>query len=359
MHRVIVRSPGSFHHLEYVEEPDPTPGPGRVLVAVAAAGVNFADCVVRMGLYPSAKEYVGWPITPGFELSGTVCAVGQGVTRFREGDRVFGVSLFGAYASHVVVPEDQLFAVPQHLSLSQAGALSVAGLTAHYALLELGAARPGKKVLVHSATGGVGSALVQIAKLSGCQVTATVGSPAKVAVARQLGADVVIDRSHAKGRAFLAEALRSEPQGYDIVLDANGVETLKWSYLALRPTGRLVVYGAHTMLSRGSGRRHWLKLAWTFLRTPRFDPLRLTNENRSILAFNLSYLFDAQGQLRAGEKEQLHRAMPELLGWSAEGRLRFPELQEIPLRESARAHQALQSGSTIGKLVLVPDRPTD
>ncbi len=343
MHRIIVRRPGSFDRLEYIEDQDPRPAPGEVVVKTAACGVNFADCVVRMGLYPSAKEYVGWPITPGFEMAGTVSQVGEKVSQFEVGQQVFGVSLFGAYATHVAVPEDQLFAVPGQLSLVQAGAFSVVGLTAYYALVEQGAARAGQKVLVHSATGGVGGTLVQLAKLLDCEVTAVVGSPRKVEVARQLGADYVIDRSK---EALLDHAMQAVPGGYDVVLDANGVQTLRDSYRALRPTGRLVIYGAHTMLSRGSGRRNWLKLAWNFLRTPRFNPLELTNNNRNIMAFNLSYLFD--------EKDKLQGAMRQLLEWSEQGKLEPAAIEEYPLRRAADAHAALQSGATIGKLVLTP-----
>lgn len=345
MEKILVRRPGNFDRLEHVSEAgkDPEPGPGELAIAVESCGVNFADCVVRMGLYPSAKEYVGWPITPGFELAGRVVARGQGAEQFELGQRVFGVSLFGAYASHVVVPEDQLFAVPEHLSIDRAGAFPVVGLTAYYALIELGAAREGKRVLVHSATGGVGSTLVQLAKILGCWVTAVVGSSRKRQTAESLGADAVLVKEEGDWEAGARSAC---PEGYDIILDANGVETLAASYRLLRPTGRLVIYGAHTMLSRGSGRRNWFKLGWTLLRTPKFNPLRLTNENRNIMAFNLSYLFS--------EKEQLRASMGKLMAWEAAGKLQAPEIQSFPLKDAAAAHRALQSGTTVGKLILKP-----
>ncbi len=345
MQKVVIRRPGGFERLELVSAPEPALGPGEVLIDSAAIGVNFADCVVRMGLYSSAKEFVGWPITPGFEVSGTVRAVGPGVTRFAPGERVVGLMRFGAYATAVTVPENQVFAVPEGLSLEEAGALPVASLTAWYALCELAKLRPGMNLLVHSAAGGVGSALVQIAKIHDCRVLAVVGSPHKVELARSLGADVVVDKSR---QDLWAEARKFAPGGFDVVLDANGVETLRKSYQALAPAGRLVVYGFHTMLSRGSGRRNWLKLAWTFLRTPRFDPLDMTDRNRAVLAFNLSYLFTRTDELPA--------ILEQLLGWVKSGQLRVPRVQAYPLERVADAQRDLQSGTTTGKLVLVPSR---
>lgn len=343
--KVLVRRAGGFERLELVPEPLPVPGPREVLVASESIGVNFADCVVRMGLYPSAKEYVGWPITPGFELAGRVVAVGSEVTRLRVGARVLAVVRFGAYATEVVAPEEQVFELPDSLSTSEAGGFAVASLTAWYALSELCKLRPGMNLLVHSAAGGVGGALVQMAKIHGCRVLGVVGSPHKVEYVRALGADHVVDKS---ATSLWDEARRFAPGGFDVVLDANGVETLKQSYRALAPAGRLVVYGFHSMLSRGSGRRNWLKLAWTFLRTPRFDPLQMTDGNRSVLAFNLSYLFSRTDELPA--------IMAELLGWVGKGQLRVPEVTEYDFERVRDAHRDLQSGTTRGKLVLVPKR---
>ena len=346
MKRVLVRRPGGFDRLELIEEADPLPGPGEVLVETAAIGVNLADCVVRMGLYPAATEYVGWPITPGFEFSGRVLQNGAGAGRFEPGARVFGVTRFGAYASRVVVFEDQLVAVPKGMTMEQAGAAFVPCLTSWFALALQGGAKPGHRVLIHSAAGGVGSTAVQMAVALGCDVVGVVGSPEKSGFVEALGARAVIDRSAGD---FARRARALAPAGYDVVLDANGYQTLRDSYALLGPMGRLVIYGAHTMLTRGSGRRNWLRLAFTYLRTPRFDPLALTNDNKSVLAFNLSYLFD--------KKEALLPAVPDLVRWLEQGQIRFPKVDTFPLRHVAEAHRSLQSGKTVGRLVLVPDAP--
>jgi NADPH:quinone reductase-like Zn-dependent oxidoreductase len=194
----------------------------------------------------------------------------------------------------------------------------------------------------------VGSALVLLGKRAGCRVVGVVGRTDKVASARALGCDVVIDKT----REDLWRAARAAaPTGYDVVLDANGASTLRESYEHLGSPGRLVVYGFHSMLATHGGRPNPLRLALSWLRTPRFDPLRMTGENRSVLAFNLSYLFE--------RRELLEHAMRELLTAVADRTLVLPEVHVYGLRDVAEAHRALESGRTVGKLVLVPDAPSE
>lgn len=342
MQKIVIHSPGSYDRLKLESHPKPEPKAGEVRVRTTACGVNYADCVVRMGLYESAKKYVGWPITPGFEFAGTVDAVGADVDGWKEGDRVFGVTRFGGYASHMVVPAHQLFRIPTGWTDAQAAAFPAVHLTAWFALFELAHPRPGARVLIHSAAGGVGSALVTLARIAGCRPVGVVGASHKVEAVKALGAEEVIDKS----RVDLwktAEAIA--PDGYDVVLDANGVATLAQSYAHLASPGKLVVYGFHSMLPH-DGRLNWLKLAKDWLRTPRFSPLRMTNENRSVLAFNLSYLFE--------RSELLLGAMDTMLEWSEAGKLAPPQVTTFALADVAQAHRSLESGQTIGKLVLIP-----
>ncbi len=343
MRRVSVRKPGGLGHLRLEELAEPEPGAGEVLISTRAIGVNFADCVVRMGLYPSAKKYVGWPITPGFEYSGVVAALGAGVSGFKVGDAVFGVTRFGAYSSAVVAAQELLRPLPRELTFEQAATFPVAFLTGWYAVRELVRLRAGMRVLVHSAAGGVGSALVQLAKASGAFVVGVVGAAHKVEVARAQGADAVIDKS---SEPLWPAAERHAPGGYHVVLDANGPETLRQSYAHLRPTGRLVIYGFHSMLTRGSARPNWLKLAVDFLRTPSFNPLQMTDVNRGVLAFNLSYLFD--------ELPMYAEAIDDLLRELESGKLRPLPVETLPLSEVAEAHRRLHSGASAGKIALVP-----
>jgi NADPH:quinone reductase-like Zn-dependent oxidoreductase len=342
MHRVVIHKPGGHSRLRIEEHPDPTPGPGEVLLDVAAAGVNFADCVVRMGLYQSARDYVGWPITPGFEVAGTVAACGDGVDDLEVGDSVVAITLFGGYASRLVVPRHQVFKTAGGLSLTATAGFPTVFLTAYYALFELAHVRAGRRILVHSAGGGVGGALVQLAKNAGCEVVGVVGGGHKVDAVLGYGADSVIDTSR---EDLISAARRLSPDGYDVVLDANGGPSLKQSYRLLRSPGTLVVYGFHTMFRRGRGRPDWPRLVLQWLRTPRFNPLDMTNSNRSVVAFNLSYLFE--------EKEILAEAMSRLLDLLEQGRICPLATAEYRFEAVAEAHRALESGETVGKLVLV------
>ncbi len=322
--------------------PDPAPGPGQVLVRARACGINFADTLIRRGLYASARRLHGYPITPGFEAAGEVAAVGPGVEGLTPGDRVLVLTLFGGCASHLCVPADRVFPSPPGITLEQAAALPTVFLTAWYLVHELLHPRRGDRWLVHSAAGGVGSALCQLGRLAGCEVLGVVGSTHKCEHARAMGARQVIDRSRQDWRRA---ARRAAEGGFQAVFDANGYTTLRQSFDLLAPGGRLLVYGFHQMLPRGGG-LGLLRLLWGWLRTPRFSPLAMTESNRSVLAANLSFL-----ESRA---ELLRQGMLWLLARFAAGELRPLPVIAFPLEEVARAHQLLESGETIGKIVLVP-----
>lgn len=344
MKKIVIEKAGNYDRLQLQEFPTPKPGKGEILIETRACGVNFADCAVRMGLYRSAKEFVGWPITPGFEVSGIVTEVGEGVTKFAPGQKVIAITLFGGYSSYLVVPEDQVYPLPASLDFAAGAAIPAVFLTAYYALFELAHPRKGSIILVHSAAGGVGSTLVQFGKLAGCRVIGVVGASHKVDYVKSLGADAVIDKS---SQDLWQEAKRLAPDGYDIILDANGVETLRQSYQHLCFGGKLVVYGFHTMFSKGRGTPNWFKLLWDYWRTPKFNPLSMTNDNHSVLAFNLSYLFK--------KKEILQEGLSVMLKWLEEGKAIPPKVSTYPLEKASEAHRALESGKTIGKLVLTTE----
>lgn len=351
MERIVIHRPGGYDRLVVEEAADPVPGPGEVAIDVAAAGVNFADCFVRMGLYASARTYVGYPITPGFDVAGRVAAAGPGVTEPAVGTPVLGMTLFGGYATRVCLPREQVAPVPAGWPHEVAAGFPTAFLTAWYALHELGGVRAGQRVLVHSAAGGVGQALVQLARRAGAEVTRVVGAAHKRAAVERLGA-AVIDKSRGD---LWRHAAASAPGGFDIVLDANGVATLRGSYRHLAPGGRLVIYGFHGMFRKARadgarGRVSWPRLALAWLRTPRFDPLRMVTANRSVLGFNLSFMADRLELLRGG--------LDRLLAWARAGEIEPLAVTAYPFGEVAAAHRALESGETVGKLVLVTgDRP--
>lgn len=341
MKKIVIHQPGGYERLLIEQHPDLHPGPGDIVVSVAAIGVNFADCVTRMGLYSSARHYVGYPITPGFEVSGTVLECGTAVTDFEPGTAVIAVTRFNGYATQVCVNREQVFPLPEALSHQAAAAIPAVSLTAWYALFRLAHVQAGDTLLVHSAAGGVGSMLVQLGKLSGCRVIGVVGATHKVAAVTALGADAVIDKST---QELWSAAERLAPQGFDIVLDANGITTLKQSYRHLAPVGRLVVYGFHGMLATHKGLPGKLGLALDYLRTPRFSPFDMTTKNHSVLGFNLSYLFD--------KRELMARGLQQILQWLEEGKLSPPAVTAYAFDAVAEAHRDLESGQTVGKLVL-------
>ena len=196
MKKVVIHRPGGYEQLCLEQHVDLSPRPGEVLIDVEAIGINYADCVTRMGLYASAKQYVGFPITPGFEVAGKVAVLGEGVTDLTIGAEVIAVTRFGGYASQLAVGRSQVFVKPERLSMVQAAGFATVFLTAWFALFELAHARAGERILVHSAAGGVGSALVQLGKIAGYKVVGVVESSHKIDFVSAYGADAVIDKSH-------------------------------------------------------------------------------------------------------------------------------------------------------------------
>ena len=343
MRKVVIHKAGDYKQLKIEEAPDLHPGLGELVIDVKASGINYADIIIRWGLYESAKQLVGWPITPGFEFSGVVKEVGAGATQFKVGDKVFGVTLFNAYASQILVTENYLYALPETMSYEEGAAFPAVFMTAYHALFQNVVVRPGMKAIIHSAAGGVGSSLVQLCRIYGIQSIGVVGSSHKVQSVKDLGCDHVIDKSK---EDLWKKVEAYAPNGVDLAFDANGVETLKESYNHLAPCGKLVAYGAHSMFPKKGGKVNWPKLVIDFLKTPRFNPLEMTSVNKSLVTFNLSFLF--------GRKDLFEEGMTALLAWYKEGKLKTPAIKSYPLDQVGEAHKDLESGSTIGKLVLKP-----
>jgi len=343
MKKIVIERPGGHRQLKIKEYPTPTPQKNEVLVEVSAAGVNFADVFIRLGLYKSAKEFVGWPITPGFEFSGKVLDCGDDVSDLEIKAPVFGVTLFGGYSSHICVPREQVFPIAKDSKFKsdEWAAFPTVFLTAYHGLFQNFVLRPQMKILVHSAAGGVGSALLQLGKIADCRMIGVVGASHKEKTAFACGAEVVIDKSKQDLWLKVKEIC---PAGCDIVFDANGPATLKQSYNHLAATGKLVVYGFHSMLSKKGGLVKTINLAIQYFRIPKWNPLDMTGENKSIITFNLSYLFHRMDLFK--------EAMQDLLKWVEEGKIKMPPLQAIPFDKVADAHRALESGTTVGKLIL-------
>jgi NADPH:quinone reductase-like Zn-dependent oxidoreductase len=319
-----------------VESPSACMQPEDVRVRVTAAGINFADVMMRMGLYPEAPRR---PFIPGYEVAGVVEEAGGRVGTFSRGDRVLAACRFGGYATEVVLPASMVRRIPAGLSDIEAAAIPVNFMTAWIALCEMARIREGDRVLVPGAAGGVGTAAVQIAVRAGAEVVGLVGSEAKKAAVLSLGA----------GHALMYgewTALNAAERGeFDVVVDSRGGVDAKRSIGSLGPGGRLVSYGVSSMI--GGPRRSIPKALGALLHTPILTPLGLAMVNKGVYGLNMLTLFDGGKGL-----ELLMRAMDRVLGEFENGRLKVLVGRTFPLLEAGAAHAYLQSRANIGKVVL-------
>jgi NADPH:quinone reductase len=322
---VEVQQPGGPEQLVVTSRPDPEPGPGEVLVRVAAAGVNRADLLQRAGHYPPPP---GAPAWPGLEVSGTVTALGPGVTGWQVGDRVAALLAGGGYAEAVIVPAGLLLPVPADLDLVDAAALPEAVCTVWSNLVDVGRLTAGETLLVQGGTGGVGSVAVQIGVALGARVLTTAGGPERAAWCRALGAHVVIDHRGQDVTAAVHEA--TDGHGADVVLDVLGAGGLAGNLAALATGGRLVVIGTQQG-SRGELDLGLLMARRASVHATALRPRPLAEKERLV------------ADVRA-------HAWPML----ADGRLHPVVHERLPLAEAGRAHALLDGGGVLGKLLLVP-----
>jgi len=307
--------------LEDIEAP--TPGPGELLIDVEAIGVNFIEIYQREGVYQVPRPY-----TPGSEAAGTVRAVGSGVSEFKVGDAVVSQKVKGAYAAQATVLADRAVLVPDGVTTKQAAAVFLQGLTAHYLATSTFPLSREHRALVHAAAGGVGLLLCQIAKKRGALVIGTASTPEKRQLARNAGADEVIDYTT---QDFAAETKRiTSGKGVNVVYDSVGKTTFDKSLDCLVHRGLMALFGA----SSGP--------------VPPFDPQIL---NRKGSLFLTRPTLDHYVATRA---ELLERAN-ELLGWVGNHTLSVRIGAEFPLEKAAEAHRALGGRETTGKVILVPE----
>lgn len=338
MRQVWITRRGGPEVLQVRQAADPRPGDGEVRIRVAATGVNFADVLARMGLYPDAPPL---PAVVGYEVAGTVDAVGAGVKGFLEGDRVGALTRFGGYADVVCVPAGQAFALPPGLSFQKAAAIPVNYLTAWIMLVHLGCVRAGDRVLVHAVAGGVGQAAVQICRWRGAEVVGT-ASASKHARLRELGVAHCIDY---RTQDFEAEVRRLYGKaGVDVALDAVGGESFKKSYRCLGPLGRMYIFGVSSF---APGRRRSVVAALRGLASmPRFSPIAMMNQNRGVHGVNLGHLWH--------RAEQLNQMLGEIVALVADGTFDPVVDQVYPLDRAADAHARLQDRQNFGKVLLAP-----
>jgi NADPH:quinone reductase-like Zn-dependent oxidoreductase len=336
MRQVVIPKHGPPDVFETREASDPTPRDGEMRIRVRAAGVNFADILARLGLYPDAPKP---PLVVGYEVAGHIDAIGGSVTGFTEGDRVVALTRFGGYSDTVVVPAKQAFHFPDRLSDSEAAAVPVNYLTAALALYRMAALAPGETVLVHNAGGGVGIAAMQLARLRRATVIGTASS-AKHDALRSFGVDHAIDYRHANVMEEVKKLTKG--RGVDVILDPIGGTSFTSSYRMLAPLGRLIIFGL-SAAAPAERRSLWRAfLAWKA--SPRFDPLSLINRNRGVFGLHVGHLWDQQAKI----VPLIEMLVNELQA----GRLTPVVARTFPLERAADAHRFIQSRMNIGKVVL-------
>lgn len=341
MRAMVVRRYGPPEVFDWREVPDPKPEPGQVVIRVKAVGINFADLLARMGLYPGAPKP---PFIPGLELAGVIEALPSDfrppTSALRVGARVAAMTHFRAYAERVAVPAAQVFPVPEGIPLEDAAAIPVNYLTAYHSMFQMGNLHAGDRILIHGAAGGVGVAAVQLARARKLVVFGTAG-PGKQDLLRQMGVDHPIDYT---GEDFEKVVRRVAPDGIEMALDPIGGESFAKSYRCLGPTGRLVVYG-FSAAAGPEGKRSLLRGARALLRTPRFHPLTLMRHNIAVIGVHLGRL-----GARAGVLEPQLR---EIFRLYSSGEVKPLIGKSFPLEEAAAAHRYIHQRKNVGKVLLV------
>ena len=343
MRAVVITENGDPEVLQIQERPDPAVGAGEVRIKVEAAGINFADLLARTGMYPDAPKP---PSVVGYEVSGTIESLGEGVTNLATGDRVLAGTQFNGYAELVVASAEDVIPLPESLSFEQGAAIPVNYATAYAGLVLMGGLREGDRVLIHAAAGGVGIAGSQIARNIGAEVFGT-ASASKHDAIRSHGVDHPIDYRGSDFEAAVNEITGGE--GIDVALDAIGPSSFRKDYRLLRPGGRLICFGI-SEAQTGTGRnlpgliKGLASMATATM--PWWKSLAIMNENKGVFGLNMLSWWKTEGSIK--------RAIDPLRADFEAGRLVPVVAESFPFEQAAAAHRFIHERRNVGKVVLVP-----
>src|SRR5215471_18197792 len=322
MKAIQVQKTGGPEVLTLVDLPVPKPKPNEAVIKISAAGVNFIDVYFREGRYPAPLPFVD-----GQEAAGVVSEIGSEVKSLKPGDRVAYTGVLGAYAEHAAVPADRLVRVPAGMTDQQAAAAMLQGMTAHYLLYSTYQLKKGDTALIHAAAGGMGLLLVQMAKNIGARVIGTAGSEEKVKLAREAGADEVIEYNQ---QDFEAETKRiTDGKGVHVVYDGVGKSTFDKDLNVMRPRGYVVLFGG------ASGP------------VPPFDPIKLSQKGSLFLTRPTLLHYTST-------REELEWRATDVFKMIIEGKLKLRIEHIYKLEEAQQAHRDLEARKTTGKLLLIP-----
>ena len=337
MKRVVIDRFGGPEVLKVMEVDDPRPGPGEVRVKVLASGVSFTDTQLRAGTYLGGPKP---PFTPGYELVGIVDELGPGCSRVRMGDRIGALTVWGANAERVCVPEVYAVAVPEDLDPAEVVSLVFPYMTAYQLLHRTAKAKSGESVLVHGAAGRVGTAVLELGALAGLRLYGTASGP-DCEAAERLGA-VAIDYHN---EDFLARVRGLTGDGVDVALDGLGGPVSLRSFRALRPGGRLVVFGRYATITRG--RKNWPGVIAWYAATGSVAVWGVLSPRRKVLSYRIQ-------KLRIHHQDWFQADFLALLEMLRRGEIHPVVAERLPLSEVRRAHELLGSTAAKGKIVLVP-----
>jgi NADPH:quinone reductase-like Zn-dependent oxidoreductase len=340
MRQIWITKAGAPDVLAVRDAPDPEPKSGAMRIRVAAAGVNFADIMGRMGVYPDLPPI---PVVPGYEVGGRVDAVGPGVDAAWIGREVFAIIRFGGYADVICVPEQQVFARPDGMSAEQGAAIPVNYFTAWQLVVAMGGLKRGETMLVHSAGGGVGIAATQIAKHIGATVIGT-ASASKHDALRRLGVDHLIDYRTEDFETRAREITKG--RGVELILDAVGGDSFKKGYRLLAPTGRLGMFGVSSLAPGKQKSMASLVRMLTSMPWLQFNPLSLMNANKGVFGVNLGHMW--------GENDRVRGWAGQLTELWAKGAVAPHIDRTFRFDEAAAAHHYIQDRKNLGKVLLVP-----
>lgn len=337
MRAVYITRYGGPEVLQVWSPPDPSPARGQVRVRAKFCGLNFAEVMARKNLYPDAPKA---PCVVGYEASGVIDAVGEGVDASRIGQRVMLMTRFGGHADTICTPANLAIPIPDSMSFEEGAAIPVNYLTAYHMLFRIARVRPGEKILIHMAAGGVGIAVLQLLKtIPDVEIFGT-ASASKHDVIREEGCHHPIDY---RTRDYVEEVRRiTGGKGLDLVMDALGGGDWRKGYNLLRPTGRLISFGFANMSTGES--RNILHMVKQLLSMPIFVPMGLQNHNKGVLGVNMGHLWD--------ETEMLREEMTDIMRLYGEGYIK-PRIDSIfSFEEAGKAHERMESRGNVGKVLL-------
>jgi NADPH:quinone reductase and related Zn-dependent oxidoreductases len=338
MHAIWMMKRGGTEVLKVREASDPQPGANEVRIRVKASGLNFADIMARLGLYPAAPKP---PCVLGYEVSGTIDQIGHQVKEFSVGDRVVAMTPFGGHADAVCVNSNRVVKLTSEVSFEAAASLPINYLTAQQLLMRMANVQPGETILVHMAAGGVGLALLQLSQMIGGIHVIGTASASKHEIIRQNGCEYPIDY---RNKDYVSEVRRiTNGKGVDAVFDALGGVDWKRGYNLLRPSGRLLAYGFANL--NNGGKRNLLRIARQLMSMPRVNPLKLMAKNRTVAGLTLSGL----------QAEPLMKDLKTLVEFCRTGTLKPVIDSRYPFSRVAEAHQRMEQRKNIGKILLTPD----